>query len=290
MSKLGLAAAALLGLVSCTPQTEIERERAYMAQVDRNPAEFQAACDARAGARLVHPAAPGGIATTYFRWPEDQDLLFLWGASFVEINSPHRTLGAEQAPNSGPLGLEGLMTPAELLRAPADASSPFRVRLLPDGDPRCTAGNSQRDTAIAAGRRPGEQARWERNGLHWPYTDARHQTEAAYYRGQCLAVVDATDAAAFHAPAAYEIVSDQFSHPPFRAGAVEVRMRESWRRLVNAQTKDVLAEQTEVDLSSVDEFANYMGNRFAAHLNRCTGAERGRPTALYALRPFTAAN
>jgi hypothetical protein len=170
--------------------------------------------------------------------------------------------------------------------APADASVPFRVRLLPDSDPRCGPGNSQRDAAIVAGRRRGEEARWSRNGLRWPYANARHQTDAAYYRGQCLAAVDAGDAAAFHAPARYKLVRNQVSYPPFRAGAVDVLMGESWRRLVDRETNEVVAEEASFWLSSVDTFANYMGQRFAAGVNQCDGAERGRPTALGAIRPF----
>ncbi len=270
------------------------------AQVNRNPPEFQGLCEARAGARLIRAVPAGGIATAFFTWPEDQDLLFLWGAPFVEITNPHRSaLGAGRVPgeralgagvNHWNLGMDGPTLRPDPVTAPADASIPFRVKLLPDSDPRCRPGNAQRDAAIVAGRRRGEERRWNHDGLAWPFANARHQTDAAYYRGQCLAAVDATDDAVFHAPARYELVANQISHPPFSAGAVDVRMGESLRRLVDRQTKEVLAEEASFNLVSVETFPTYNGRySFPASLNQCDGAERGRPTAIYALRPFAAA-
>jgi len=73
----------------------------------------------------------------------------------------------------------------------------------------------------------------------------------------------------------------------FRAGDVGVRMSERWRRLVDRETNEILAEQASFWLSSVDRFASRVA-AFPIGLNQCDGAERGRPTASYALRPFAA--
>lgn len=274
------AALAALALQGCAlyyePLDERERRQAYLAQVDHNPPEFRALCDARAGARLTRAVPAGGVTLAIFDWPEDQDLLFLWGASFVEITDPRvRTFDV------GPV------------KAPADASLPYRVRLAPDGDPRCKAGNAERDEAIRTGQLRRGDPNWERtlNGRDWTYRDAPHQEEAAYYRGQCLVAVDATDDAAFLAPARFELVQrsvytgGDFYHPPFRAGAFDLHTQETSRRLVDRETNEVLAEEASFELWSVDSFWGGAMD-LQIRLNQCDGAERGRPTDWDTFRPF----
>lgn len=261
------------------PPDERERRLAYMAQVDHNPPEFQALCDARAGARLTRAVPAGGIALAVFDWPEDQDLLFLWGASFLEITDP-----------------QARTTYVGSVTAPADVSTPYRVRLAPDGDPRCKAGNADRDEAVRSGELRRNDPQWERaliqSGRLGIYLAAPHQAEAAYYRGQCLVVVDETDDAAFHAPARFELVrppypwSPRTPHPPFRAGAFDLRTLENSRRLVDRETNEVLAEEEAFGLWSVDLFWGGSSGDIPIGLNHCDGAERGRPTDWYALRPF----
>jgi hypothetical protein len=287
-SKIAIAAAALVAVACCTPQAEVERERVLRSQADSNPAEFQAVCDARAGARLIRAAPTGGVAVRDFDWPEDQDLLFAWGAPFVEITAPGgRSIGmgsstnpGEQGPLQGHLPAAGAPT-AIPLTAPADALAPFRVRLLPDSDARCAPGNSQRDAALSMAHR---------SRLPFPYERARRLTDAAYYGGQCLATVEASDGAAFHAPAQYEMVGSRYEPgiegPRFHAGSVDVYIFEWSRRLIDRETHEVIAEEAWFALNSADRFANYMGETSAARLNRCDGSEGSRPTSIFALRPF----